>query len=63
MSKLRVKQADGSVVDIPIGQGTYVFTDADKADIVSQVKQSLTTETWTFTLANGSTVTKKVVLG
>lgn len=45
-------------------KGTDYFTAADKADMVSQVKSSLgyKTETWTFTLSDGSTVTKKVVL-
>lgn len=41
----------------------YTLTASDKTAIANQVKSSLTTETWTFTLANGSTVTKKVVLG
>lgn len=45
-------------------KGTDYFTASDKADMVSQVKSSLgyKTETWTFTLSDGSTVTKKVVL-
>lgn len=41
----------------------YTLTTADKTAIANQVKESLTTETWTFTLADGSTVTKKVLLG
>ena len=41
----------------------YTLTDEDKATIVEAVASSLTTETWTFTLKDGSTVTKKVVLG
>lgn len=41
----------------------YTLTDTDKASIAAEVKASLTTETWTFTLKDGSTVTKKVVLG
>lgn len=32
-------------------------------DIVAKVKAALTTETWTFTLEDGSTVTKAVLLG
>lgn len=40
----------------------YTLTSADKTDIVNEVKASMTTETWTFTLKDGSTVTKKVVL-
>lgn len=41
----------------------YTLTDTDKNSIATAVKNSLTTETWTFTLEDGSTVTKKVVLG
>lgn len=40
----------------------YTLTDADKSSIATAVKASLTTETWTFELEDGSTVTKKVVL-
>lgn len=43
-------------------KGTDYFTEADKTEIVADVIASLTTETWTFTLEDGSTVTKKVVL-
>ena len=42
---------------------TYTLTSSDKSNIAASVKASLTTETWTFTLADGSTVTKKVLLG
>lgn len=54
---------DGADGKTPV-KGTDYFTASDKADMVSQVKSSLgyTTETWTFTLSDGSTVTKKVVL-
>ena len=44
-------------------KGTDYFTAADKADMVTQVKASLTTENWTFTLEDGSTVTKAVYVG
>ncbi len=44
-------------------KGTDYFTAADKAEMVAQVKASLTTENWTFTLEDGSTVTKAVLLG
>lgn len=40
----------------------YVLTDTDKQAIVDAVLASQTTEDWTFTLEDGSTVTKKVVL-
>lgn len=43
--------------------GTDYFTTADKAEMVGQVKNSLTSETWTFELENGSTVSKVVLLG
>jgi hypothetical protein len=39
---------------------SYVLTDTDKANIATQVKNSLATENWTFTLEDGSTVTKAV---
>ena len=39
---------------------SYVLTDADKANIAEQVKNSLATENWTFTLESGETVTKAV---
>lgn len=51
--------ADGTT---PI-KGTDYFTEADKAEMVAAVKDSLPTETWTFTLSDGSTVTRKVVIG
>ena len=44
-------------------KGTDYFTAADRAELVLQVKASLTTENWTFTLADGSTVTKAVYIG
>ena len=44
-------------------KGTDYYTPADKAEMVAQVKASLTTENWTFTLTDGSTVTKAVLLG
>ena len=41
----------------------YTLTDTDKNTIAEAVKASLTTETWTFTLEDGSTVTKAVYVG
>lgn len=41
----------------------YTLTDTDKATIASAVKASLTTESWTFTLEDGSAVTKAVYVG
>lgn len=40
----------------------YTLTDADRDAIAIAVRDSLTKETWTFTLEDGTTVTKKVVL-
>ena len=42
---------------------SYVLTDTDKDNIASQIKASMNTETWTFTLEDGSTVTKAVYVG
>lgn len=53
---------DGADGKTPV-KGTDYFTAADKADIVNQVKAALTTENWTFTLEDGSSVTKAVLLG
>lgn len=39
----------------------YVLTEADKQEIATMVVGMLSTEDWTFTLDNGSTVTKTVV--
>lgn len=56
--------SDGEDGRTPV-KGTDYFTAAEQTAMVNQVKSSLgyTDETWTFTLADGSTVTKRVVLG
>lgn len=41
----------------------YTLTETDKNTIAAAVKASLTTENWTFTLEDGSTVTKAVYVG
>lgn len=41
----------------------YTLNDTDKNTIVSTVKASLAKENWTFTLEDGSTVTKAVYVG
>ena len=41
---------------------SYVLTSADKAEIADIVLGELPTETWTFTLADGTTVTRTVVI-
>lgn len=43
-------------------KGVDYFTEADKAELVSMLKKSLTVETWTFELEDGSTVEKAVLL-
>ena len=47
---------------ILIGNIAYTLSEKDKAELVAQVKNSLNKETWTFTLEDGSVVTKAVVL-
>ena len=41
----------------------YTLTDTDRDTIAAAVIDSLDTETWTFTLEDGSTVTKVVYVG
>lgn len=43
-----------------IGNIAYELTEEDKAEIVEKVKESLPSETWTFTLEDGTKVTKVV---
>lgn len=72
MAILKIRDSDGNVQEILALQGekgdkgdagnNYVLTDADKQEIAEMVAENLTTETWTFTLESGSTVTKAVVL-
>ena len=63
MAILRIKDDKGNIIDIPAIKGdSYVLTEADKEDIAEMMIESLSVETWTFTLENGSTVTKTVVL-
>ena len=51
----------GVAGDTPV-RGVDYFTEADKTEMVQAVKESLSSETWTFTLEDGSTVEKKVLL-
>lgn len=41
----------------------YTLTETDKTTIAAAVKSSLSTETWTFTLEDGTTVQKAVYVG
>lgn len=43
-------------------KGTDYFTEAEKAEMVAAVKAALSFETWTFTLEDGTTVTKEVCI-
>lgn len=56
-----LKGDPGSNGKTPV-KGTDYFTSSDKSEMVTQVKAALTSETWTFTLSDGSTVTKKVAI-
>ena len=52
---------DGNII-VRVGDDGLKTT-AISADEIIFGAQSLVTETWTFTLENGSTVTKRVVIG
>ena len=43
-------------------KGVDYWTDADKAEMISEVLEHLPTETWVFELEDGSTTTKQVVV-
>lgn len=43
-------------------KGTDYFTETEKAEMVAAVRAQLITEQWTFTLMDGSVVTKDVVV-
>lgn len=43
-------------------KGKDYLTDADKAEMINAVLNNLKSEEWTFTLADGTTVTKKVLV-
>ena len=54
-------QGEQGIQGVP-GAG-YTLTDTDIANVAAEAKASLTTENWTFTLEDGSTVTKAVYVG
>lgn len=61
---------EGGVLKLGIPAGkvgprgpAYTLNDTDKNTIAAAVKASLNTENWTFTLEDGSTVTKAVYVG
>lgn len=43
-------------------KGSDYYTEADKAEMTEAVKTALSAESWTFTLTDGSSVTKSVVI-
>ena len=47
---------------VKIGNIAYTLTEEDMAEIAEKVKNSLGKENWTFTLEDGSTVTKAVIV-
>lgn len=53
------KIKDGKNGSTPV-KGTDYFTEIDKAEMVAAINASMPVETWTFTLEDGTTVTKKV---
>lgn len=55
---LKIKDANGEVHEIL----ALILTESDRKDIANKVVATLPAETWTFTLEDGSTVTKSVVL-
>jgi hypothetical protein len=63
---LTVRDEEGNIIPIPAIQGErgedYILTEADKQEIATMAVAKLSAETWTFTLEDGSTVTKTVVL-
>ncbi len=66
---LRIRDAEGNVQEILVIKGEkgengndYILTEADKQEIATKALGNLPTETWTFTLEDGSVVTKTVVL-
>lgn len=63
MAILKIRDADGNVHEILAIKGNdYVLTDADKQEIATKANENLSSEDWTFTLEDGATVTKTVVL-
>lgn len=78
MAILKIRDAEGNIQEILAIKGKdgingkdgangidgkdYVLTDADKQEIATKVIVKQSTETWTFTLEDGSTVNKTMVL-
>lgn len=73
MAILRIKDAEGNIQEILAIKGEngkdgadgkdYVLTEEDIEEIARRLGEQLSTETWTFTLEDGSTVNKVVAVG
>lgn len=64
LGNIRGKQGEQGIPGVQGVQGNpYTLTDADRDSIAEAVKESLPKESWTFTLEDGSTVTKAVCVG
>lgn len=55
------KGSDGAAGYTPV-KGVDYFTDSDKNEMIANVKDELTSEDWTFTMEDGTVVTKSVFL-
>lgn len=63
MAILKIRDSEGNVQEILTIKGSdYILTEADKKEIADMVIATQTSEAWIFTLENGSTVTKNVVI-
>lgn len=63
MAILKIRDANGNIQEVLAIKGEdYVLTEADKIEIATKALEKLSAETWTFTLEDGSTVNKTVVL-
>lgn len=60
-ARASIRGATGAAGSTPV-KGTDYFTAEDQADMVAQVKALLTSELWTFTLDDGTTVEKEVYI-
>lgn len=73
MAILKIRDAEGNIQEILAIKGEngkdgadgkdYVLTEEDIEEIARRLGEQLSAETWTFTLEDGSTVNKTVVLG
>ena len=69
MAILKVKDANGNVTEIPAirGKSAYAYAKdggytGTEVEFAAKLAEVYSSESWEFTLEDGSTVTKKVVL-